>query len=242
MVILLSAMVFTVMGVSANSPIAAPAGSLNVYMPQISKANTNCSPLATLIYPADGAVITTLAPDLEFSYEANGSRTEMLIEVSTSPTFDAVVYSSTATDTGASTFTIRLTENLERNTQYYWRVTFYCANGGIGDTTAVFTTPDIAAPVAPTLETPQNGAVLNYKVGAFFGFTDVPNASYYRIFFYDPTIPQTCVQLANDSGSYINPSEGSCISANVTYQWYARAWTVTGWSEDSESRSVTFTQ
>lgn len=224
---------------------ATPDGNLSVYMPLIEAANTTCAPLPALIYPGDGEGITTLAPDLQFSYTSNPERIGHRIQISTSSTFDTVVYESESDGTsGQGDFTERLNENLAPTTQYYWRVTFFCNDGTSGSTTAAFTTPTVSVPSAPTLLSPEDGVVRNYNSDIYFSFTEVPDASYYRLFFALPISGNQCIILSSDAYPVINPGEDLYCprELNVPIQWSVRAFTPTGWSEISAPRQITFTE
>lgn len=71
---------------------------------------------STLMMPADGAVDVLLSPTLTWSADANAN--SYLVEIATDNAFTSVVDSATVNDT---MYTVGIT--LERDTEYFWRVT-----------------------------------------------------------------------------------------------------------------------
>ncbi len=107
----------------------------------------------TLLTPADDATGVSLEPS--FTWSAQASADEYRFDLSTSAAFSSFVVSQTGIT--ATSFDPGIT--LDAETEYFWRVRG--SNGeGDGPYSSVFSfTTTVAAPGAPTLTSPENGAL-----------------------------------------------------------------------------------
>lgn len=118
-----------------------------------------CVAPPTLIEPADGVNLATIAPLFRWDAGDDPWATQFRMRVSKDPAFegwDRGLTSYAAQAEGA----FRFHENLEPNTVYYWRAWLVCGDlvGLTSETWSFRTGADGFVPAAPALVTPESGA------------------------------------------------------------------------------------
>ena len=172
-------------------------------------------PAPTLSSPANGQTGVPVNPTLSWSVGGGGGGLTFRLQVATDPSFaNQVVNDSTVTNLS------RQVGPLQNSTQYYWRVTAKNL-AGWGPTSSAwnFTTLP-AAPTAPALVSPPDGAQ-NVPLVTTLTWNAAATATSYRL------------QLARDSAFTVIAVDDSSIAgtsrqvgplpANTTYYWHVRA-------------------
>jgi hypothetical protein len=129
----------------------------------------------TLLTPSNSATGVALTPVLDWNDVAGV--TSYQIQVSTNAGFTAIIKDTSGVL--SSQYQV-LVGALSNNTQYYWRVNATNAGGTSAFTSAFNFTTIVAAPSAPTLLTPTNGAT-GVAVTPTLDWSDVSGASTYRV-------------------------------------------------------------
>jgi hypothetical protein len=146
------------LGRIADAPEATSALALQTYLPVVFNEYADCSAVATLLGPADGASLDTLLPLFRW-HTGTDPRVDMtMVEVSLDPEFKPVLAYDARAAKGP--MELRLYENFAPATTLYWRVRLACG-GNLGPATPAwsFTTGSGGVlPPAPTLLAPANGS------------------------------------------------------------------------------------
>ena len=188
------------------------------------------APIApALSSPASGS--TNIATSLALSWTASSEATSYAIQVSTVSTFVSTVSSQTGI-TGTS----GAVSGLGNNTTYYWRANATNFAGTSTWSGAWSFTTVIAAPAAPTLVSPANGAA-NETLSPTLSWGVVTNAASYGV--QVSTVTTFASMISNQSGLAAASAAVSGLSNGITYYWRANATNAGGTSVWSSLWSFT---
>ncbi len=176
-------------------------------------------PAPVLISPANGATGVASAPTLSWNASTGATSYDVYLSTAASPAFVANV---TTTSYSAGT--------LNGGTLYYWRVVAKKASGASGSATWSFTT-QVAAPPAPVLTAPSNGAS-GVSQSPTLRWNASSGATSYDVYFGTASSPP----LATNTVS-VSYSPGT-LSAGTVYYWCVVAKN-TGGSNTSSTWSFT---
>lgn len=204
------------------------------YSPWSKFTTTVAAPVApTLSSPSNGATGVALTPLLDWN-DVSGAASYR-IQIATDAGFTNIVKDTAGVL--SSQYQV-LGGALNNNTQYFWKVNATNVGGTSAYSTAFSFTTIVAAPSAPTLQTPSNGAT-NISVTPTLDWSDVSGATTYR------------VQISTNSGftAIIKDSAGLAASqfvvgsgvlgGNTTYYWRALATNAGGSSSFTSGFSFT---
>lgn len=167
----------------------------------------------TLSTPANGA--TDLPTTVSLTWNAVTEASSYTLQVSTSSTFVSFVVNQTGL--GTTSYTL---SNLSNSTTYYWRVSATNA-GGVSSwsTVWVFSTAP-AAPTAPTLNSPVNGAT-NISTNPTVRWNASSGAAFYEL---QVSTSSTFDNHAVDQPNLTTTSHSATgLRENTTYFWRVRA-------------------
>jgi subtilisin family serine protease len=161
--------------------------------------------------PAKAATGVSLPPTL--SWNASSGAASYRVQVSGSADFAPRVF-----DHSVATMSASVT-GLARGTRYYWRVRASNAGGASGWSAARSFTTLVAAPVAPTLRAPANGAT-SVAVPAALSWNAAARATSYRV---QVSKSSTFVTLFfSHSGLTTSSASVAGLSARAVYYWRVR--------------------
>ena len=195
-----------------------PAFTRFVYLPLIKDETPPCTRLPTLISPTNGSLLTTLVPTLVYM-RGTAPVTQTLIYIADNSDFSSPkVYGTSGGMYGP--FSLKLFDNLEPATKYYWRVRDQCgATYSPYPDAFTFTTGsgDVILP-APTLKSPVSGTVGLIKPVTLTWYS-VAGAVGYQLY-YSKVGSGGNTLLWIGGTSYVLNS----VSANTTYEWWVVAY------------------
>jgi hypothetical protein len=183
----------------------------------------------TLISPANGAV--SQATTLTFSWNPAPGATTYRLQVSTNSAFSTTVF-----DDSTLTSTSRQIGSLANNTTHYWRVRAKNIGGTSAWSNAWSFTTIIAAPTAPTLISPANGAV-NQSTTLTFSWNPAAGATTYRL--QVATNPAFTTTFFDDSTNTTTSRQIASLTSSAAHYWRVRAKNVGGSSDWSNIWSFT---
>lgn len=140
-----------------------------------------CTTIPTLISPANGSNLSTIAPLFRWDKGNNPSATDLQLQVAKDPGFTRTVISYWGSgNAGVGEF--RHSENLAPATTYYWRAWVVCRDGrGPYSEVWSFTTGSGGTVLpAPALVTPTNGSTVPSR-GVTLQWSPVPGALEYLL-------------------------------------------------------------
>jgi hypothetical protein len=211
---------------------AANAGGTSPYSSVFSFTTVVAAPSSPVLSaPANGSAGVSLTPTLDWN-DVSGAST-YTVHVATDAGFSNVVIN----ESGLTSSQYAVTSGLSNNTQYFWRVSAANAGGTSSYSSPFSFTTIVAAPSAPALSTPSNGAS-GVPVTPTLDWNDVSGASTYT------------VQVATDaafSNLVINQSGvassqyviSSALNNNTQYFWRVSATNAGGTSSYSSAFSFT---
>ncbi len=182
-------------------------------------------PAPTLSSPTNGATGVAINPTLSWNASAGAATYEL--QVSTSSTFGTTVY-DTSGITGTSKVVVT---SLSNNTLYYWRVDATNAGGTSGWSTPAYSfTTIVAAPPAPTLSSPTNGAT-GVAINPTLSWNASAGAATYEL---QVSTSSTFATTVYDNSTLTGTSQAiSGLSNNTLYYWRVDATNAggtSGWS------------
>lgn len=190
-----------------------------------------------LITPANGASITSLAPELTWLAPISGT---YQIELSLTPAFATTVFSTT--DRVGSQAPIERqhppNSNLTPQTQYYWHVGISQGTAYAYSQTQSFTTPQEnknLLPPKPTLVAPPNQSVVLSNT-VTLSWQAVSGALNYRAVVRNPDGSQFASTLLDGSTTSYEVTD---LNAATSYTWQVKVLNAYGWS--SYADPFTFT-
>jgi hypothetical protein len=196
-----------------------------IYMASV--ASTPAAP--TLASPADGA--TSIPTSSTLSWNSVTGATSYTLHVSTTSDFSTFVVNQSGIT--STSFPIA---GLQNGTQYFWRVSATNAAGaGPFSSTGSFTTI-VAAPAAPTLASPSDGAT-GVSTSPTLVWNALSDAASYTVQL--STTSAFAFLLVNQSGITATSFTVSGLSTNTQYFWRASATNAGGTSLFSATRSFT---
>jgi hypothetical protein len=197
---------------SAGRPVAAN-GFNYTFLPMVTNPIPPCSVPPTLVSPADGAQLSTIAPMLQFSIGDNTGVAQSRLQVGQDPGFASWWNSYSSNFPSAGTKSIRFGLNMDTATTYYWRVYLICGTQTIYSPVRSFRTGSGGVILAaPQVLEPANGAVLGV-VAPTIRWIAAPDAVEYQVRVNDP-------RYASYSYSYTSQTSYYWwgLSPNTTYR------------------------
>jgi len=193
-------------------------------------ANVASTPAApTLASPADGA--TSIPTSSTLRWNSVTGATSYTLHVSTASDFSTFVVNQ-----GGITSTSFPIAGLQNGTQYFWRVSATnVAGAGPFSSIRSFTTI-VAAPAAPTLASPSDGAT-GVSTSPTLVWNALSDAASYTVQL--STTSAFAFLLVNQSGITATSFTVSGLSTNTQYFWRASATNAGGTSLFSATRSFT---
>ena len=183
----------------------------------------------TLAAPADGA--TGVSTSLMLSWNGVAGATSYAVQVSLFSNFAAFVVNQSGL-TG-TTFTA---SGLANGTIYFWRVSASNPGGTGGFSSTRTFTSIVAAPTAPTLAAPANGAT-GISTSPTLSWNMAPGADSYTL---QISVSSTFDSfLLNQSGLTSTTFNATGLSSGTTYFWRVSATNAGGTSTFSAARSFT---
>lgn len=219
----------------------APEQAVKLHLPVVSFVEPppegGCALAPTLIAPADGAALTTLAPAFEWTPRPNTLTTGVRLEVATGADFANIVADATSGSPAFNHFTPW--NNLERGQTYYWRAYSRCGDQP-GDPSVVrsFTTPQDAALLgAPALVSPAAGATADMPIEV--QWSAVEGAIRYNIWANliesDDGFTSAVTTSGDATTTELLLSEAE---SGQVYEWWVQALGPQGYGPASEQRRV----
>jgi len=178
----------------------------------------------SLYSPPDNSLGQPLTPTMIWSNSGGDFYT---IQISTNPTFNVISDSSTVT----SSQYIVPSGKLQNALTYFWRVK--ATNSyGVSSWSSVWNFATYTGPNAPTLITPNNGAV-NVSLTPLFDWSDVSSALCYLFQVSTDSLFNTITDSATViSSQYVEP--GGKLGSGISYFWRVRGYNNNGsglWSD-----------
>ncbi len=190
----------------------------------------------TLLTPADGAALDTLAPAFVINLQKTNNVLAAEIKVCLDSGFQADQFGFIVLDNGVSTNIHNV--NRKRSTTYYWRARVWYGddmnNPTYGEYTAVrsFQTGSGAGqPSAPTLISPANGA--NGTLGRSFmdaSWSGSEDMLQYAVYLHKQDAESTTYTFTSKSSATLSVEQGG------VYYWWIRGLNAAGWSPASAYR------
>jgi hypothetical protein len=198
-----------------------------VYGSQVSFITT--PPAPTLASPANGATDVSTTPTLSWNSVSGANRYE--VEVHGNSGFTNLIFQNQNV-TGTS---VSVSPALQNGTTYYWRVRAANDGGESGWSSRSFTTV-VAAPSAPTLASPANGAT-GVSTTPTLSWNSVSGANRYEVEVHGNSgFTNLIFQNQNVTGTSVSVSPA--LQNGTTYYWRVRA-VNDGGSSGWSSRSFT---
>jgi hypothetical protein len=183
----------------------------------------------TLSSPSNGATSVSITPTL--SWNASSGATSYQLQVSTNSSFSTTVVNQTGITT-----TSYAVSGLANNTTYYWRVNATNAGGTSAWSSSRSFTTIVAAPSAPTLSSPSNGAT-GVSITPTLSWNASSGATSYQL--QVSTSSSFSTTVVNQTGITTTSYAVSGLANNTTYYWRVNATNAGGTSAWSSSRSFT---
>lgn len=191
------------------------------------------------VSPANGAVLNTLIPELQFWWNAEAN-TSGCLGYDTAP--NPGCYLWFWYDRGLESY--RSWENLAPATKYYWRVgtivnndtahpiwsrewSFTTGSGGI-----ILPAPTLVSP-ADNVSIPQSSLILTWN--------PVAGAKEYALWVYSPTEYSNRIYYSTDTSEDFRFIIGNTWKKDIPYQWYVTVRNDYAWSAESARRNFTLT-
>jgi len=186
-------------------------------------------PAPTLLSPSNSATGVSITPTL--SWNASTGATSYQLQVSTSSSF-----TTTVVNQSGITATSYAVSGLTNNTVYYWRVNATNAGGTSAYSTARSFTTIVAAPSAPTLSSPSNGAT-GVSTSPTVSWNASTGATSYQL--QVSTSSSFTTTVVNQSGIATTSYAVSGLANNTIYYWRVNATNAGGTSAYSTAWSFT---
>ena len=184
---------------------------------------------STLVSPHDTATGIAVNPTL--TWNSSATATSYTVQISTSPTFSSFVVNQNGIATNSYNAT-----GLGGVTLYFWRVSATNAGGSSAFSSTLSFTTTLSPPAAPTLSTPQNGAVL-VSVSPTLSWNASVGATSYTL--QVSTAADFSALIVNQSGITGTSAPVSGLSNSTVYYWRVSASNVGGSSSYSSAFSFT---
>ncbi len=166
-------------------------------------------PAPVLSAPASGATGVSATPTLSWNASSGATSYDVYFGTASPPLL--------ATNTAGTTYS---PGTLSAGTVYYWRVV--AKNGGGSNTSATWSfTTQVAAPPAPVLNAPANGAG-GISVVPVLSWSAATGATSYDVYFGTASSPPL---VTNTAGTSYSPGT---LSTGTVYYWYVVAKNVAG--------------
>jgi hypothetical protein len=172
--------------------------------------------------PADGAYLTTAAP--QFTWGPAEGATGYHLQVSRDSTFALTNMLANANVTDTTSYTLPF--NLDYSTQFYWRVNAYNSIGTTNAAFRSFTTPAPPPPPAPVLLSPAPGGT-TIDLAPAYDWADSTGATGYRIQVATDTGFKTLISSATIAGTTSNYTMPTWKSLTYSTHYY---WKVQGYN------------
>jgi hypothetical protein len=184
-----------------------------------------------LAAPASGATEDSASVALSWAASANATSYNIMVSTSMSSNLATSVFSQSGIVSTSATVS-----GLGNNATYYWQVSATNPGGTSAWTNAWSFTMNIAAPIAPVLAAPLNGATGDSTSLALSWTASADAASYTMQVSTSPTFATT---VSSQTGITSTSASLSGLGNNGTYYWDASATNAGGTSAWSEAWSFT---
>ncbi len=209
---------------------ATNAGGTSAYSSSWSFTTIVAAPSApTLSSPSNGATGVSITPTL--SWNASTGATSYQLQVSTSSSF-----TTTVVNQSGITATSYAVSGLTNNTVYYWRVNATNAGGTSAYSSAWSFTTIVAAPSAPTLSSPSNGAT-GVSITPTLSWNASAGATSYQL--QVSTSSSFTITVVNQNGITATSYAVSGLTDGTVYYWRVNATNAGGTSAYSDTWSFT---
>ncbi len=206
------------------SPVP-PARTANA--PAATSPNAACANAPTLVSPANGSLLNTLIPELQYISENEPNADWLNVAWSTTPDFSS--WGGHLTTWPGDT-SWKMFDNLEPATTYYWRAWFVCdEEAGPSSSVWSFTTGSGGTvPAATTLLSPVNGSIVVEP--ATFEWQPVSGAVEYILSWSEDSFSGYS-SMRLDETSFTN----WWLEAGSEYEWWVKAGNDYAYSDPSAS-------
>jgi transposase-like protein len=212
---------------------ATNAGGTSAYSTAFSFTTVVATPTAPVLSsPANAATGVALSPTL--SWNASTGATSYTLQVSTAPDFSALVLNQSGIVATSSSV-----GPLSNNTVYYWRVSAANAGGTSAFSASSTFTTIVAAPAAPTLLSPANGAT-GVSLNPILSWSPSTGATSYTVQL--STSSDFSTLTLNQSGITTTSYSTPPLTSGMVYYWRVSATGVGGSSPFSAVFSLTVSQ
>jgi len=177
-----------------------------------------CSTIPTLLSPANGSSLNTIAPLFRWDNGNNPSATMLRLQVAKDPGFTQSVWSLWFSGT-SGVIEFRFPRNLDPATTYYWRAWLMCgdAQGPYSEVWSFTTGSRGTILPAPALVAPINGSTVPATT-VTLRWSSVSGAVEYLVRWRQVGQEGYNYQWVNDTQTTI-----SWLSTNTTYEWWVSA-------------------
>lgn len=192
-------------------------GTYFVYLPAIFNPAPSCDSMPTLISPADESNLDTLIPLIAIDPSGNPQATMFSFRISNDPSFNSWITGFLLAS--SHPFELRLFENLNPNTTYYWRAWDICdgVDGPFTETWSFTTGSGGIILPAPNLIAPANGSTLTSHP-VTFEWTSVSGAIDYVLTWSEVGGSSYSIRLTTDTQTTV-----SYLDPDTTYEWWVAA-------------------
>jgi hypothetical protein len=190
-----------------------------IYIAAVFHNQVGCSEVPTLVSPADGSNLDTLAPLLQWDSGDDPNATTLHLEVARDTAFteDVSSFSSSYRTTGMHEF--RFGWNFDPATTYYWRAWLTCGETdcACSDVWSFTTGSGGAILPAPALVAPATGSALS-SLPVTLQWSPMGGAVEYRVFW-------RYVGQGGYTARWVTgtQTEISNLDASTTYEWWVAA-------------------
>jgi len=214
-------------------PDIASADAFTAYLPFVQRFIPPCTIAPTLISPTNSSTLDTLIPRLTYM-RGTDPVSYTIILIADNPAFNPVIRYTTSGG-AIGPHQLRLFENLEPATTYYWRVQDVCGSvySPYAPTFAFTTGSGGVILPAPTLLSPAHGTV-GAGEEVTLTWSSVTGAVGYQIWTRRVGIGGGGVSLA-----YTNSKVMSYLQPNTTYEWWVEAYNDYAYGAQSDSWQFT---
>jgi N-acetylneuraminic acid mutarotase len=189
-----------------------------IYLPIAFNNVQDCTAPPTLISPANGSNLATIAPLFVFDGGYNNTATHLRLVVATDPGFTNIV-STYSVGGGGGVGHFRDTWNFRPSTTYYWRTFFICGDvqGRYSETWSFITGSGGTILPAPNLIAPANGSSVD-NTPVTLEWSAVPGAVEYLVHWRRLGQSWSYYQWVNNTWLTIYG-----VSTGNSYEWWVSA-------------------
>jgi hypothetical protein len=207
---------------------------VTIYLPAAFRNYGVCSTIPTLLSPANGSSLNTIAPLFRWDNGNNPSATTLRLQVARDSGFTQSVWSLWSSGT-SGVIEFRFPRNLDPATTYYWRAWLMCgdAQGPYSEVWSFTTGSGGTILPAPALVAPINGSTVPTTT-VTLQWSSVSGAVEYLVHWRQVGQGGYNYRWVNDTQTTI-----SWLSTNTTYEWWISARNDYAIGTDSETWQFT---